>query len=488
MSSVYAFGAFELDPEARRLTRDGAVVTIADRHLGVLLALVTHAGSVLSKDALVEAGWQDVAVTDNSLEQAVSALRRVIGNAPDGLPCIQTVPRQGYRFISAVKKSASRASDDTLDALLAPHRAWVEGRAALETLERDGINRARAAFEQVLRSVPAQPAAHIGLANACALQFEMTRTDASPDAAALQTAVGHAREACRLDPVSGEAWATLGFVLERTGQRLDAAAATRRAISLEPDNWRHHLRLSYGSWGEERLRAAHRTLTLLPGLPLAHWLAATVHVARQALDDAERELQAGIAAQRAERGAQAWQSRFSAVGLHWLDGLIALARGDDEGALAAFERELSVEPEGHLYSRECAANTWYTIGVLRQRQTRLADARAAFAEALRRVPRHPTALVASAGLADVSGHGSVPARPETRTAGGGSIEATFAAAAALALAGSTSDASRLVDTALAAAPPGTSAGWTLPIEPLLDVRANPSVWAPPLARLRTRAA
>src|SRR5688572_31754262 len=54
---------------------------------------------------------------------------------------------------------------------------------------------------------------------------------------------------------------TLGFVLDRTGHHVDALAAMRRAVSLEPDNWRHYFRLSYVSWGEERLRAARRTLT-----------------------------------------------------------------------------------------------------------------------------------------------------------------------------------------------------------------------------------
>jgi hypothetical protein len=167
--------------------------------------------------------------------------------------------------------------------------------------------------------------------------------------------------------------------------------------------------------------------------------------------------------------------------------LIALARGDEDGALAAFERELASEGAGHLYARECAANTWYAIGVLRQRQTRLADARAAFAEALQRVARHPMALLAGAALDNAVGHTGAPA-PRAPTAPGGSIETTFATAAALAMAGALEDASRLVDAALVAAPHGTSAGWTLPVEPLLDVRANPSIWAPPLARLRTRAA
>ena len=69
-----------------------------------------------------------------------------------------------------------------------------------------------------------------------------------------------------------------------------AVAAGRRATALEPDNRRHHLRLAYAAWGDDRLRAAHGARRHLPGLGLAHWLAATVHVARRAFDDATREL------------------------------------------------------------------------------------------------------------------------------------------------------------------------------------------------------
>ena len=122
-------------------------------------------------------------------------------------------------------------------------------------------------FEDALRSAPEYASAHVGLANACVMQFEMTRADPAPDVAALALAAHHAREACRLDPQSGEAWATLGFVLDRTGDRLDARAAATRAVTLEPDNWRHHFRLSYVSWGEERLRAAHQTLDAAAGFP-----------------------------------------------------------------------------------------------------------------------------------------------------------------------------------------------------------------------------
>ena len=65
-----------------------------------------------------------------------------------------TDARRGYRFTATVTRLVSRETDASLDALLAPHRAWIEGRAALETLERDRIAHARDVFEGVLRRVP----------------------------------------------------------------------------------------------------------------------------------------------------------------------------------------------------------------------------------------------------------------------------------------------------------------------------------------------
>ena len=475
--SAFAFGDFVVDAAARRATRGGEIVAIPDRHIGVLLHLLAHAGSVVSKDGLIESAWSGLAVTDNSLEQAISGLRKALGDGPDGRPYIQTVPRQGYRFTGAVTKTTVRATDDSLEALLAPHRAWLEGRAALETLEADQIVHARGVFEGVLRAAPDQASAHVGLANACVMQFEMTRADALSDTAALATAAHHAREACRLGPDYGEAWATLGFVLDRAGHHTDALAATRRAITLEADNWRHHLRLASVSWGEERLREARRTLALLPGFPLAHWLCATVHVARQAFDEAERELDAGIASQATEHTGP---SRFSGVALHWLRGLLHLARGDEQRAVELLERELSFESSGHLYARECCANTWYAIGAIHSRGRRLREAAAAFQQAVARVPRHP---LASLGLGMIT-----PDAPSTAPAvPGPGFEIAIGQAIVLVGAGDPVSAARRVDQALSTTPPG-NAGWLIPVEPMLNVVSAPDTWAPVLTRLRTRSA
>jgi DNA-binding winged helix-turn-helix (wHTH) protein len=479
--SVLAFGPFQLDLKSRRLLRESEPIALGARQFDLLHVFATRPGQILSKDSLIEAAWRGVAVTDNSLEQAISNLRRMLG--PE---YIETHARRGYRFAAVVTRSELRETDDALEALLAPHRMWIEGRAALETLERGQIAHARTVFERVVAEVPEQAPAHVGLANACAMQFEMTRTDREPDRQALQMALTHAREACRLDTQYGEAWATLGFVLDRTGDHADALASLRRAVALEGDNWRHRIRLSYASWGEERLREARRTLALLPGFPLAHWLAASVHVARQALTEAERELTAGISAQHAETGGAA---RFTGIALLWLRGLIRLADGDETAALADFEGELSHETSGHLYARECCANTWYAIGALRLRRGELVEARAAFAQTLDRLPIHPMARAGLAVLAAREGHAAAPAAAAGRDASG-AVEAVIARAAATVLMrGDAGLASAVtsVEQALAEAPAG-NAGWLIPIEPLLGVHLHADAWAPVLARLRTRAA
>ena len=158
----FIFGRFELDPTRRRLISSGEPVAISDRQLDVLLVLVARAGQIVSKEDLLQAGWKDVAVGDNSLEQAISILRRVLGAHPSGAPYIETLARRGYRFGVAVSRQAARESDAGLDALLAPHRAFIEGRAALESLEVDAIARARDVFEGAVRNVPDHASAHVG--------------------------------------------------------------------------------------------------------------------------------------------------------------------------------------------------------------------------------------------------------------------------------------------------------------------------------------
>jgi len=438
---------------------------------------------VVPKHALASTAWRDVAVTDNSVDQAISRLRKTLGRLEDGARYIETVPNRGYRFGADIERARRREPDARLDAHLAPFRACVQGQDHLDTLDRDAIVRARRAFEDVLRAAPDYAAAHVGLANACAFAFESTRADIAPDAAALTLAFDHASKGCELAPASSEAWSTLAFVLYLNGDTHDAAAAACKAVDLEPLDWRHALRLSYVSWGEARLRAARRVLKLCPGLALAHWLMATVFIARQAFDTALDVLRDGCAAQDAQAlAALAAKTTggFPAVGLHLLRGLVLAATGDVDEAIGELTRELEYPHSNHVYARECVSNTWYALGALRLRQGRRPgrreDACAAFHEAQTLVRGHVGAT-AALGIDPPS----APRRSDSRT-----IDPAVAQAIGLARAGRHRDAVDACTDALTQAPPGP-AGWLLPVEPMLNPAARPDIWAATLAILRTRA-
>ncbi len=511
----YTFGPYRLDTSGCRLTRDGEPLALPDRHTAILLLLVAKAGKIVPKAALLDVGWKDVAVGDNSLEQAISSLRRALGPAPDGEPYIETLARRGYRFRTPVIRATVRAGDAALDAVLAPHRAFIDGLTALEAFERGAIIRAQDAFESVLVETPDFGPAHVGLANAHSLRFESTRAEDAPDRDALAKALHHAREACRLAPSSGEAWAALGTASSQARLTSEGIAAARRSISLEGRNWRHHMRLAYVSWGEERLRAARRALKLLPGFAFGHWLVATVHVARGAIEEADQELEAGAVAQDLQQRG----SRFGTSGLHFLLGLVHLAHGEDAAALQEFERELSLEDATHIYTREVCAHTWCALGALRLRQGDPVAALEAFDRALVNIAGYPLALAAglvvrgvtTGSLSDRSirsswgneagsgrtqqrgrvaaeGEGAaLAARLEHLHARGGSVEAAIVEATGEALVGRHAAAASLVHAALQDAPAGSS-GWMLAVDPFLNVPAHPAEWEPVLALLRSRAA
>lgn len=211
-------------------------------------------------------------------------------------------------------------------------------------------------------------------------------------------------------------------------------------------------------------------------------------MARQAFDEATRELEAGTRAQdRQQEG-----GRFGTVGLHLLLGLVRLARGEESGAEEELARELTFESAGHIYTSQACAATWSAIGALRLARSRTGEAVAAFTQALEHVPGHLSALAAMCVVADRAGQSAPRAQVEGRLAElrrhGALVEAAIAAGIVDALEGRPDDAAARVLAALQATPDRTSAGWTIPIEPLLRIPAAPEAWAPVLALLRNRAA
>src|SRR5882724_2303541 len=102
------FGTFELQPDKRRLLKDGATISLRPRAFDLLVALVDRAGHLVTKDELLDRLWPKTVVEEAGLHVQVSALRKVVGSE-----AITTVSGRGYQFTLAVTKGdreASRAS------------------------------------------------------------------------------------------------------------------------------------------------------------------------------------------------------------------------------------------------------------------------------------------------------------------------------------------------------------------------------------------
>jgi TolB-like protein len=72
----------------------GARIELRNRSFGVLRYLATNTGRVVTKDELLATNWPGVTVTEDSLTQCISEIRRLLGDA--GRDLIRTVPRRGY--------------------------------------------------------------------------------------------------------------------------------------------------------------------------------------------------------------------------------------------------------------------------------------------------------------------------------------------------------------------------------------------------------
>ena len=69
----------------------------------VLLVLVQSAGKRVTKDVLMKRVWGATAVEPNNVDQAISSLRRAFGETPGDNKYIETLARDGYRFVGPVK-------------------------------------------------------------------------------------------------------------------------------------------------------------------------------------------------------------------------------------------------------------------------------------------------------------------------------------------------------------------------------------------------
>jgi Tol biopolymer transport system component/DNA-binding winged helix-turn-helix (wHTH) protein len=106
------FGPFEADLESRELRKEGRTVKLQDQPFCVLALLLTHAGQVVTREQLHQALWPaDTFVEfDHGLNTAIKKLRQALDDSAGSPRYIETLPRQGYRFIGATSRVEQAAA------------------------------------------------------------------------------------------------------------------------------------------------------------------------------------------------------------------------------------------------------------------------------------------------------------------------------------------------------------------------------------------
>ncbi|UVC09279.1 winged helix-turn-helix domain-containing protein [Rhizobium sp. TH2] len=126
-------GEFRLDAAGGVLRRSGEVVPVRAKTFAFLCHLAHNRGRVISKDELLQAVWPGLFVSEDSLTQCVSELRKVLGTGAEAM--LRTVPKRGYLLASeaavpaaglpeqvfpsiAILPFRNRGPDNTDDALI----------------------------------------------------------------------------------------------------------------------------------------------------------------------------------------------------------------------------------------------------------------------------------------------------------------------------------------------------------------------------------
>jgi DNA-binding winged helix-turn-helix (wHTH) protein len=104
---IYYFGSFCLDEAERQLSRNGKTVRVSPKAFDVLLVLVQNKGCLVTKESLLKEVWPDVFVEEANLSVNIAGLRKALAEGETEEQSIETVPKQGYRFVAPVSELVS---------------------------------------------------------------------------------------------------------------------------------------------------------------------------------------------------------------------------------------------------------------------------------------------------------------------------------------------------------------------------------------------
>ena len=259
---IYAFGDFRLDPRRRVLSsrKTGQTVPLPANAFDLLVRMVEQAGTLLSRQSLLSGIWSHATVVDNSVNQAVTAIREALGDDPARPTYVGTVRGRGYRFLADVRSEGPPDRDPET------YQLYVAGWAALTRPGPRTLETAQTFFEQAIARDPDFSLAMVCLAETHLL---LGSHGVRPPQMSFAQARAAALGAIKTDPSSAEAHAVLSqIVFQYDHDPARAEALMARALELNPTCF-----IAYRLWGmqvgaqgrhDEALAALRRAQAIEP--------------------------------------------------------------------------------------------------------------------------------------------------------------------------------------------------------------------------------
>ncbi|HEY0179617.1 MAG TPA: winged helix-turn-helix domain-containing protein, partial [Dokdonella sp.] len=131
--SLYRFDDFQLDPQSRRLLRDGCEIGVEPRVFDVVVYLIEQRERAVGRDELIAAAWGRVDSSDGTLAQAILKARRLLGDDGQAQRVIRTVARFGYQWVAAIREEPRVADAEPMRTADAAARAQANAPIAIAT-------------------------------------------------------------------------------------------------------------------------------------------------------------------------------------------------------------------------------------------------------------------------------------------------------------------------------------------------------------------
>jgi DNA-binding winged helix-turn-helix (wHTH) protein/Tfp pilus assembly protein PilF len=151
-------------PELNIITTKDGSVHVEPKVMQVLVELAKNPGEVLSKAQILESVWAGLFVCDDVVANAISLLRRALGDEAKRPTMIQTIPKRGYRVLATVQPIGSDDVAGSRGLASDLNRCLLRVRHLRQEETESSLRSACAYSEEIIRQEPNCAAVHAELA------------------------------------------------------------------------------------------------------------------------------------------------------------------------------------------------------------------------------------------------------------------------------------------------------------------------------------